>query len=136
MENNNEPEYVAKKSAWKAVTLFRILFAWLIIPLIIMIVQIVQLKFQKIEFYDTYIVQRSGVIARNERKSAFIGIISVSIQQTVAGRLFNYGNITVDTVGKWDIDTRGISEPERLKKYLNTRMVNPNNFRNTTMFVA
>lgn len=101
-----------------------------------MIVQIVQLKFQKIEFYDTYIVQRSGVIARNERKSAFIGIISVSIQQTVAGRLFNYGNITVDTVGKWDIDTRGIAEPERLKKYLNTRMVNPNNFRNTTMFVA
>lgn len=136
MEHNTKADYIAKKSAWKAVTLFRILFAWLVIPLIIMIADIIKLKHQTIEFYDNYIIQKSGVIAKSERKSAFMGVVSVSVNQSIRGRIFNYGDISVDAVGKWDINTRGIANPESLKRYLNTRMVTTSGYRNSTIFVA
>ncbi|MDE5655027.1 MAG: PH domain-containing protein [Clostridia bacterium] len=131
-----EPEYVAKKSAWKAVTLFRVLFFWLIIPLIIMIVDIVKLKNQKIEFYENYIVEKSGVIAKHERKSTFRGIISVSVNQSIHGRMFDYGDLSVDVIGKWDINTTGIADPKHLKKYLDSRMINPAHSQTTAVFYA
>ena len=65
-----------------------------------------------------------------------MGIISVSVSQSVGGRIFGYGDITVDVVGKWDINTKAIASPERLKRYLESKMVNRANYQNTTMFVA
>ena len=64
------PNFVAKKSAWAAVTVLRVLFFWLIIPLIIMIVDIMIKKSERIEFYDDYIIQRSGVLSKKEKRSA------------------------------------------------------------------
>ena len=131
-----EPEYVAKKSAWKAVTLFRVLFFWLIVPLVMMIVDIVKLKHESIEFYDEFIIQKSGVIAKSERQSTFKGIISVSIDQSVHGRMFNYGDIFVDVIGKWDINTTGIADPKNLKTYLDSRMENTARNQSTTVYFA
>ncbi|MDE7070582.1 MAG: PH domain-containing protein [Clostridia bacterium] len=131
-----EPEYVAKKSAWKAVTLFRVLFCWLIVPLIIMIVDIAKLKSQKIEFYENYIIQKGGVIAKYERQSTFRGVISVSINQSIHGRMFDYGDIAVDVVGKWDVNTTAIADPKHLKKYLDSRMLAPSSGNTTTIFMA
>lgn len=65
-----------------------------------------------------------------------MGIVSVSVNQSIRGRIFNYGDISVDAVGKWDINTRGIANPESLKRYLNTRMVTTSGYRNSTIFVA
>ncbi|MCX4362998.1 MAG: PH domain-containing protein [Clostridia bacterium] len=134
--SNSQPEFIAKKSIWRAITPFRVLFCWLIIPLLLMLADIIKLKCQSIEFYNDYIVQKICVIAKNERKSAFMGIISVSVSQSVGGRIFGYGDITVDVVGKWDINTKAIASPERLKRYLESKMVNRANYQNTTMFVA
>ena len=131
-----EPEYIAKKSAWQAVTLFRVLFFWLIVPLVMMIVDIVKLKHESIEFYDEYIIQKSGVIAKSERQSAFRGIISVSIDQSVHGRMFNYGDIFVDVIGKWDINTTGIADPRSLKTYLDSRMEKTARSQSTTVYFA
>lgn len=118
-----KPEYVATKSAWKAVTVFRVLFFWLIIPLIVMICQIVVLKHDKIYFFDNKVIRRSGVFARREQKSMFSGVISVSVDQSFGGRIFGYGDVKIDVVGKWDIDTRGIKDPQKLQNYLETKIV-------------
>lgn len=112
------PNFVAKKSAWAAVTLLRVLFFWLIIPLIIMIIDIMVKKSERIEFYDDYIIQRSGVLSKKEKRSAMVGIMGVSVSQTFGQRIFGYGDVVVDVVGKWNINTNDIANPNALKEYL------------------
>ena len=127
------PEYVATKSAWKAVTFLRVVFFWLIVPLIIMIGHIIILKNEVIEFYPNQIVVKSGVLNKKQRKTAFIGVLSVSTEQSLIGRLFNYGDVKVDVPGKWDINTEGVSNPQGLAEYLETRIVTS---RNTTTIIG
>ena len=120
------PNYVATKTAWNAVTWFRILLFWLIIPLIIMIVDIIRNKKYKIEFYDNYIIQKSGILNTKEKKSVFAGVCSVSVSQSIWGRICNYGDVKVDVVGqRWSIDTCGISRPNALKEYIDSKIIEP-----------
>lgn len=112
------PNYVARKTAWCAVKPMRVIFFWLIIPLIIMIVDIIAKKKEVIEFYDDKIVTKKGILSRSETTSAFVGVLSVSVNQSLLGRIFDYGNVKVDAVGRWDIATDGIKNPGGLKKYL------------------
>lgn len=127
------PNYVASKTAWDAVTPLRILFFWLIIPLIILIVDIVRNKKDKIEFYDKYVIEKSGILSKKEKRSVFAGVYSVSVEQSVWGRIFNYGNVKVDVVGRWDINTYGISHPNELKKYLENYIVESNNIQSVVV---
>ena len=113
-----KPNYVAKKSATSVLSFWLIVFFWLVIPLIIQIARILSAKCYSIEFYDNKIVVKSGILSKQEKQSVFGGVYSVSISQSFAGRIFNYGNIKVDCPGKWDIDTTGIKDPESLKIYL------------------
>ncbi len=119
----NKPNYVATCSAWSAVTFWRIIGSILIIPLIIMIVDIVKQKNKIIEFYDDYIIQKSGIFSKSEKQSAFTGVVGVSVQQSWGERMLNYGDVQVDVFGKWDIDTKGISNPNGLKRYLEGHFV-------------
>ncbi len=112
------PNYVAKKSAASVLSIKLLLFFWLVIPLIIQIVRIVSAKCYSIEFYDNKLIVKSGIFNKSETQSVFAGVYSVSISQTLAGRILGYGDIRVDCPGKWDVDTIGIKNPEALKKYL------------------
>ena len=121
-----KPNYVAKKSAWTAVSIWTILLCWLIVPIIIMIFKIIALKAETIEFYDQKVVQRSGILAKQERQSLLTNITSVSVNQSLLGRIFNYGNVQVDLIGKWDINTDGVSNPHILKEFLEDYLSNKN----------
>ena len=118
-----QANYVAKKTAWSAVTFWRIVLCWLIIPLIVMIVDIFVKKSTTIEFYDGYIIQKSGVLSRKEKRSVFPKVASVSVNQSLFGRMFNYGDVNVDVIGQWDVDLKGLAKPHDLKKYLEDKMV-------------
>lgn len=122
-----KPDYVATKTAWGAVTFWRVLFFWLVIPLIVMICHIIIIKSEKIEFYKDYIIVRSGVLNKRQRKTAFMGVISVSLDQSFFGRIFNYGDVRVDVTGKWDINTEGVADPNGLVYYLESRIVKGSN---------
>ena len=117
------PEYIAKKTAWRAVTPLRVLFFWLIIPLLVIIVHLIQLKCETIEFYADRVVQRESVLAKKTTQAAFNGVIGVSVDQSIIGRIFNYGDVKIDIVGKWDIDTQGISNPKALQRYLEGKLI-------------
>lgn len=120
------PNYVASRTAWNAVNWFRVLFFWLIIPLIIMIVGIIENKKNKIEFYDNYIIEKSGILSKKEKKSVFAGVCSVSVSQSIWGRICNYGDVHVDVVGqRWSINTEGISRPNELKEYIDSKIIEP-----------
>ena len=122
-----KPEYVATKSAWGAVTFLRVVFFWLIIPLIVMICHIVILKNERIEFYQNQIVVKSGVLSKKQKKSTFMGVLSVSTEQSLFGRICKYGTVKVDVPGRWDVNTEYISNPQALADYLETRIVSGNN---------
>lgn len=112
------PNYVAKKSIASVVSIWLILFSWLIIPLFIQIARIISTKCYSIEFYDNKIVVKSGWLSTSEKQSVFKGVYSVSVSRSLKGRIFNYGNVSVDCPGYWDIDTNGIKDPNGLKAYL------------------
>lgn len=113
-----QTSYVAKKSAWSAVSIWHILLCWLVVPIIIMIIKIAIVKSETIEFSQTEVISRRGILSKSERHSSLSGIRSVSVSQSLWGRMFNFGEVTVDIVGKWDVDLSGISNPTALKEYL------------------
>lgn len=116
------PNYIVKKSVVPVLSVWLILFFWLVIPLIIQIVRIVAAKSFTLEFYDTKIVAKTGVLSKQEAQTVFVGVNSVSISQTFLGRIFGYGDVRVDCRGKWDVDTYGIKDPKGLKAYLESKI--------------
>lgn len=125
------PNYVATKSAWTAVNFWLVILFWLIVPLIILIARIVIAKHYVVEFYDEYVIVKSGVLSKNERKSVFPGITSVSTRQSLWGRMCNYGDVYVDVIGKWDVALSGMCNPKGLKEYLEDKTVKASDIRPT-----
>lgn len=124
MANTVKPNYVMKKSAWSVIRPWHILLFFLVVPLIIMIVKIINVKDDTISFYNNKVVQRSGIFSKQERTNVLTHVLSVTVKQTFWGRIFNYGNIYVDVVGKWDINMRGVKDPMKAKEYLESFVAN------------
>ncbi|MBR1983580.1 MAG: PH domain-containing protein [Clostridia bacterium] len=118
-----KPNFVATKSKCAVVNFGSILACILIIPIFILIFRIMAISKYKIEFYDDKIITYSGLINKKKRQTAFVGVTSVNVEQSLFGRMFNYGTIEVDCVGMWDIDTTYIKNPSELEIYLQTRIV-------------
>ena len=118
-----KPNYVATKSIAAVLSFWKILSCIFIIPIFFLIFRIIEIKKYRIEFYDDKIITYSGFINTNKKQSVFMGVTSTSIEQTLFGNIFNYGNVTVDCVGKWDIDTTYIKKPQELEAYLQTKII-------------
>lgn len=118
MANNVKPNYVMKKSAWSVIRPWHILLFFLVVPLIIMIIKIINVKDDKIFFYNNKVVQTSGIFSRYERTNILTQVLSVTVKQTFWGKIFNYGTVYVDVVGKWDINMSGVKDPLKAKAYL------------------
>ena len=118
-----KPNYVAKKSAWAAWSFLSVLLCLLIVPIIVQICRTITVKKYRIEFYDDKIVVKSGWLNTKTRQMVFMGVTAVSIEQKLWGRMCKYGDVNVDCVGKWDVDTTCIKNPHELENYLQTRIV-------------
>ncbi len=144
---DNKPLYVMTKSAWIVVKFWHIapmvlsiiatlvvgfLFGWTstwiylplaaialsLIPLVIMVYKIINIKDDQILIYSNKVVQRWGILSKHEKTNIFTAILSVNAHQTFWGRFFNYGTIKVDVVGQWDIDMKGIKDPFKARDFL------------------
>ena len=118
-----EPLYIAKKSKLSSFSLLRILFCWLIIPIILIIIDILKTNVEKVEFFDKKVTERYGLISKNEKETTFKGVVSVNVQQSFWGRIFNFGEVYVDLVGKNNLHLEKIAKPYELKKFLETKIV-------------
>ena len=128
-----KPNYVAKKSAWSAVSFLWILSCVLIVPIFIVACRIIAVKKFCIEFYDDKIVIKSGWLNTKKKQMTFMGVTAVSVEKSVWGHLFGYGNVIIDCVGKWDVNfTTYIKNPEKLEEYLQSRIVNAAHAANNT----
>lgn len=120
-----KPNYVAKKSAWQVWSFGSILLCFLIVPIIVQVFRTITVKKYRLEFYDDKIVIKSGWLNTKTRQMVFMGVTSVSVEQSLWGKLFGYGDVVVDCVGNWDVDssTSYIKDPDKLEAYLQTRIV-------------
>lgn len=119
-----KPNYVIRKSAWSVVRPWHILLGFLIVPLIIMVIKIINIKDESVSFYQNRVVHRSGIFSKQEKTTIMTRVLSVSVKQTFWGRICNYGNIYVDVVGEWDINMRGVKDPMKAKAYLEQFIAN------------
>lgn len=118
-----KPNFVATKSVFSVLSFWRIVSCIFIIPIFVLIFKIIAVKTYRIEFYDDKIVTYSGLINTNKKQCVFMGVTASCVNQTLFGKIFNYGNVTVDCVGKWDVDTTYIKNPNDLDEYLQTRII-------------
>ena len=127
--NINRPHIVARKSILPAFKFWRILFFWLIIPTILIIKDVVILKSQYVEFYDSCVIKKRGVFNKTEERCMFPKVLSCHVYRSFWGRVFNYGNIQVDAIGKWDVDLMGIKRPLYVRKYLENHFISAKEIR-------
>lgn len=133
-----EAEYVAKRSilGYCGGRLFLcLLFCWLIVPVIIGICLIIAGTNYKLAFYRDKVVCTYGIVNKHEEQFFLSAIIGVSVNYSLFGRIFHYGDVYVDAVGKWGVNTNGIKQPEKLKKYLYSRMA-LQNMQNVQQYIA
>lgn len=116
-------EFVAKKSAWSCITFGWIISCILIIPIFILIIRILCVKAEKITFYSDRVVWEQGLLNKRTKKFAFTGIFSVNVEIPFMGKILNYGHIRADFVGKCDINTFYIKNPNKLVDYLENKIV-------------
>ena len=122
-----KPNFVAKKSAYSVIRLWKII---LILPILVMIPQIIKAKSEKVEFYDDYIVEKKGVFRKVSQTYVNPGIVTVSTEQSFRGRLGNFGNIKMSVIGKpLNVDLTYVKRPKKLKAYLDTKLIDPKRLR-------
>ncbi len=117
------PNYVAKKSVVTVFSFWGIVSCILIVPIFILVFKILTIKKYKIEFYDDKIIVYSGLFNTSKKQCVFMGVTSTAVEQTLFGKIFNYGDVKVDCVGQWDIDTKSIKNPYELEKYLQSKII-------------
>lgn len=92
-----------------------------IIFLIWYIIRFLDVKLERYEFYDHKVVYKHGVFRRYESTATFLGVLAMEVNRSFLGRILGYGDVTVDAVGRWDIDISMVSKPKKLQAYLETR---------------
>lgn len=114
-----KPDYVVKKSAWDGVTPLCVVFFWLIIPLFIMIGRILAAKAYRLEFYDNdIIVTKTGFFNQKETKDIFESAYVDKIEQSLWGKIFNYGTVRILAEGGSDLVLKNIKDPRGLEKFI------------------
>lgn len=73
----------------------------------------------RLEVYDNRIVVKEGLFSTRSRQSIMSPIIGVSVSQSFWGKIFDYGTVTIDKVGKgWDVSTTYIKHPYQFNSFL------------------
>ena len=102
--------------AWASLTISVFCFLW-------QIIDIIRALRHRFEFYDDRVVEKEGILFTWERQGVFIGIYTVTVEQSIFGKIFNYGTVTVDYPGYWDIfKQKRIAAPHKLKRFLEGKM--------------
>ncbi|MBQ9070904.1 MAG: hypothetical protein IJY23_06120 [Clostridia bacterium] len=97
-----------------------VLALWAIVPISIIVVKIIIIRHKYIEFYDTCVVEKTGVFFKHSKKTVFPEVTAVKTYKNILG----YGKVHVDVVGPWDIDFEKMARPEDLREYLVHHMLN------------
>lgn len=85
--------------------------------------KIISAKHRTITFYKDKIVTKQGIINTKQKEQVFKGVLSVSVNQTLKGKIFKFGDVYVDVAGKHNLNLPGVKNPFELKEYLESRQI-------------
>ena len=123
-----EPEYVAVRSAlydFSFLICLLLLVLGVIPGVIYIICKVVSAHHCTAEFYQDKAVLKSGVFNTDENEFIFKGVLFVKCERTLRGKIFGYGSVHADIAGKHNFLLEGVKDPEGLKKYLQTKKIDP-----------
>ena len=106
-----------------ASTLHYAFAALTIVMFLIIIGFVIHVRSIYIKFYDGYVVKHKGVLFKHIEKCMLPKIISCNVYQSFWGRLFRFGDVKIDAIGKWDIDLLGYKAPNRIRKRLDANFI-------------
>lgn len=99
------------------------------VPVVFIVVDVIILRCQYVEFYDSFVIKKRGVFNKTEEKCMFPKILSCHVHRSFWGRIFNFGNIQIDVIGKWDVDLTFIKRPLYVRKYLENHFISAKEIR-------
>ena len=91
----------------------------------------------KLSIYTDKIIQRSGIINIRESNARMTMVIGVSYEQSLWGRLFNYGTVIVDKVGRvrWDINSSYVKNPKEMKRVME-ELISDKDYKNVNQIIV
>ncbi len=108
-----------RKSIWSEMTFLRIIFFWLIVPIII---AAIVAKNYKVFISSKTIKVSSGVFNKMNDEYAVAGITQINIYRSFFGRIFNYGDVNISVAGNRWVCLYGICNPSEVKKAIETKL--------------
>ena len=114
-------EYEGKVSLWSLLPL--ILLGLVLLPLyglglIFWIAALIKYKTTELAITNKKIIAKFGFISRNTIELLLPKIESIQVNQTILGRMFNYGSIVASGTGNPQAPVPGISNPIEFRKKL------------------
>ena len=106
-----------------AIVFFAIFAVLLFVPIVWFVMLHIIVKNRYLEFYNDKIIQRWGVLNKNEHSTIFMGVTGTSLRRPFRGRILGYGHVKIDCAGKWDFDALYVKNPYRLVRYLRTKVI-------------
>ena len=81
------------------------------------------LKHDNTYFYENRIISKYGVLSKHEAETSFVGISAICVDQSLFGRIFKFGDIHIDVIGKWKVTIKGAKYPMDAKEFLSKYIV-------------
>ena len=108
-----------RKSAWAEMTLLKVLFCWLILPVI---VAIVVARHYNVHVGQMSISVKEGVFSISNHEYAVAGITEINVYQSFFGRIFNYGTVKISLAGNKYVGLEGILAPNEIKAFIESQL--------------
>ena len=108
-----------RRSIWAEMTFLKILFCWLIIPVV---VAVVVAKSYTVTITDKKIIVKSGVFNKRTSEYAVAGITSMTVNQPFFGGIFKYGTLAISLAGNRSVYLENIVDPQSAKSFLNKKL--------------
>ncbi len=75
-------------------------------------------RFSEVAVTNYRVIAKKGIIRRSVLEYPIKKIESINIDQSIAGRIFNFGHITITGTGNQSLRIKNIKAPEDFKKHL------------------
>ena len=112
------------KSLWKISWTFVwcIALCFLIVPIFYLIYKIMLIKKDYYVINDNSVTHYSGVFNITKNEVIITGVLGVYSSKTFFGNMFNYGNVSVDVIGKSNLNFYDVKNPDAVEKYFRSRI--------------
>lgn len=80
--------------------------------------------FREYDLTTNRVIAKTGLISRNTQEMKLSKIENVIINQSIIGRMLNYGSITISGTGSGKVFIRNIVNPLEIKKAIDSKLTN------------